>query len=269
MVVKYTLKNVGWETRVFRVPLLVDEVVAGVDSLSLEPGESRERSRIWKAKVAGWHEWRIGGRSERVRVYRQPKDAVVLDGLLSDSSGWGNKVQLSGQVEAGERGVRLGKDVYGWIAGSRSLDELGKRLTMAIWVYPMKREEGLVDVFTNGDEHVLQMTGGRTLTFFAGGWGRGDCTVDLPSDWLNHWHFITGVCDDDGLRLYIDGSLAGSTPLAGGEALHGGGSTWMIGRNEEFPGQRIFEGRVDRPMIVQEALDAAAIHALYLQGVGK
>jgi Concanavalin A-like lectin/glucanases superfamily len=194
---------------------------------------------------------------------------VVLDGLLRDSSGWGNQVRLSEPVDTGGRGVRMGKDVYGWMAGSRSLDDLGRRLTMAIWVYPVKKEEGLVDVFTNGDEHVLQIVGGRWLTFFAGGWGRGDCTVDLPADWLDHWHFLTGVCDSIGLRLYIDGSLRGFTPLEGGGVLRGSGDVWMIGRNAEFPGQRIFEGRVDRPMIVQEALDAAAVRALYLGAVDK
>jgi beta-galactosidase len=268
-VVRYQLKNVGWAARVFRVPLLVDEAVVGVDSLTLEPGEVRERSRVWKAEGEGWHVWRIGGRSQRVRVYQLPKDAVVLDGLLQDSSGWGNRVQFPGLVDTGGRGILLGKDVYGWLAGSRSLDELGRRLTMAIWVYPVKKEEGLVDVFTNGDEHVLQIAGGRSLTFFAGGWGRGDCTVDLPADWLNHWHFLAGVCDTGGLRLYIDGSLRGFTPLEGGGVLSGGGNVWMIGRNAEFPGQRIFEGRVDRPMIILEALDAGAVRALYGSGVGK
>jgi beta-galactosidase len=269
VVVRYQLKNVGWKARVFRVPLLVDEAVASVDSVSLEPGEVRERSRVWTAAGVGWHTWRIGGRSQRVRVYRSPKDAVVLDGLLQDSSGWGNQVQLSGPADTGGRGIRVGAAVYGWMAGSRSLDELGRRLTMAIWVYPAKKEEGLVDVFTNGDEHVLQIAGGRSLTFFAGGWGRGDCTVDLPADWLNHWHFLAGVCDSDGLRLYIDGSLRGFTPLEGGEVLSGSGNVWMIGRNGEFPGQRIFEGRVDRPMIVQEALDAQAVRMLYLGGGDK
>jgi hypothetical protein len=268
-VVRYQLKNVGWAARVFRVPLLVDEAVVGADSVSLEPGEERERSRVWKAEGEGWHQWRIGGLTQRVRVYRLPKDAVVLDGLLRDSSGWGNRVQLSGPVDTVGRGVRVGAAVYGWMAGSRSLDELGRRLTMAIWVNPVKKEEGLVDIFTNGDEHVLQIAGGRSLTFFAGGWGRGDCTVDLPADWLNHWHFLTGVCDTDGLRLYIDGSLRGFTLLGGGLVLSGAGNVWMIGRNAEFPGQRIFEGRVDRPMIVQEALDAAAVRALYLGGVDK
>ncbi len=269
VMVRYTLKNVGWAARVFRVPLLVDEAVVGVDSVSLEPGEERERSWVWKAEGAGWHQWRIGGMSQQVKVYLLSKDAVVLDGILKDSSGWGNTVRISGPVDTAGRGIRVGKDVYGSLAGSRSLDELGRRLTMAIWVYPVTKEEGLVDVFTNGDEHVLQIAGGRSLTFFAGGWGRGDCTVDLPADWLNHWHFLAGVCDSDGLRLYIDGNLSGFTPLEGGEVLHGGGNVWMIGRNAEFPGQRIFEGRVDRPMIVQEALDAGAVRALYGSGVDK
>jgi hypothetical protein len=37
----------------------------------------------------------------------------------------------------------------------------------------------------------------------------------------------------------------------------------MLGRNEEFPGQRIFEGRVDRPAIYLEALSADTIYRLY------
>jgi len=144
-------------------------------------------------------------------------------------------------------------------------------LTMCVWVYPEAATgQGLVDIFTNGDTHVLQIGGGgSTLTFFAGGWGRGDCTVDLPANWLHHWHYLSGVCDTDGLTVYIDGQWRRHTPLEKGVHLFGGDNTWMLGRNEEFPGQRIFEGRVDRPMIVQEALDAGTIHALYLSGVDK
>jgi hypothetical protein len=39
----------------------------------------------------------------------------------------------------------------------------------------------------------------------------------------------------------------------------------MLGRNEEFPGERIFEGRVDRPRIYQEALPADVISRIYEQ----
>ena len=39
----------------------------------------------------------------------------------------------------------------------------------------------------------------------------------------------------------------------------------MVGRNEEFPGQRIFDGRVDRPMLFQEALSAETIYNIYIK----
>jgi hypothetical protein len=183
----------------------------------------------------------------KYRVYEKPDEAVVLD-LDSngvDHSGWGNLINASA------------------IPDSRSLDDLGERLTMVVWVYPAATSPGLEDIFTNGDTHVLQVVGGRSLSFFAGGWGRGDCTVDLPADWVGRWHQVAGVCDRDGLRVYIDGRPRGFTPLEKSVHLFGGGNTWMLGRNEEFPGQRIFEGRVDRPMIFQEALSAESIYKLY------
>jgi hypothetical protein len=137
---------------------------------------------------------------------------------------------------------------------------------MSVWVYPrVAAGPGLVDLFTNGDTHVLQVAGGRSLTFFAGGWGRGDCTVDLPAEWVGHWHYLAGVCDGGSLRLYIDGRLRGYTPMEKRIHLFGGGNTWMVGRNEEFPGQRIFEGRVDRPMLFQEALSAETIYNNYIR----
>ncbi len=259
--VRYILKNTGWEKLVYRVPLLVDSMVVGIDSVSLEPGEERERSWVWKASVSGWHIWKIGGLSQRCRVYASPEEAVVLDGgaiigdtMMEDRSGWENVIH-----------VVAGREPYLWVAGSRALDDLGERLTMCVWVYPEVVKKGLVDIFTNGDTHVLQVGDGRTLTFFAGGWGRGDCTVDLPADWLHHWHYLAGVCDPSGLKVYIDGQLRGTTPLEKGVHLFGGNNTWMLGRNEEFPGERIFVGQVDRPAIYQSALSADAIYQFYIK----
>ena len=260
--VHYVLKNTGWSPQVYRVPLRVDSAIVGFDSVSLEPGEERERSWVWKALVAGWHEWQVGGLSQRCRVYASPEEAVVLDGgaiigdtMMEDRSGWGNVIHVVG-----------GRDNYLWVAGSRSLDDLGERLTMGVWVYPEDAlGKGLVDIFTNGDTHVLQIAGGERLTFFAGGWGRGDCTVDLPADWLHHWHYLAGVCEPEGLKVYIDGKLRGTTPLEKSVHLFGGNNTWMLGRNEEFPGERIFHGRVDRPAIYQSALSADTIYQLYIK----
>jgi hypothetical protein len=205
----------------------------------------------------------VGGREERFRVYSVAEDAVVLDldSVLQDRSGFGNNGMMVGERVSAP--VRLGKGSYIRIAGSPSLGDMGERLTMLLWVYPEETHRGLVDIFTNGDSHVLQIVDGRQLTFFAGGWGRGDNTVDLPVDWVGHWHLITGVCGADGLRVYIDGAAKGFTPLEISVHLFGGDNSWIIGRNEEFPGQRIFTGHVRRPRIFQEALSGEDILSIY------
>ena len=241
---RYTVKNVGWERKQFRLPLKVDGEVRKVDSVLLPAGEEGVRSAELAGGSVGWHYLKIGigEKVQRFRVYRAAEDAVVLD---LDSV------------------FRLGKDSYIRIAGNPGLGDLGERLTMMLWVYPEEAHKGLVDIFTNGDNHVLQVVDGRQLTFFAGGWGRGDNTVDLPADWVGHWHLIAGVCGADGLRVYIDGALKGFTPLEKSVHLFGGDNSWIIGRNEEFPGQRIFTGYVRRPRIFQEALSGEDILSIY------
>jgi len=108
---------------------------------------------------------------------------------------------------------------------------------------------------------VLQLKDGKTLTFFAGGWGRGDCTVDLPDDWVGHWHHLAGVCTGSTLLLYIDGRLAGRSVVDGVVNLSVT-NKWVLGRNEEFPGERIFEGRVRDAKVYAAALGEAEIRAL-------
>ena len=131
-------------------------------------------------------------------------------------------------------------------------------ITVMAWVCPKAISNGLTDMITKGDNHVLQLVNGRQITFFAGGWGRGDCTVDLPVDWLNHWHHIAGVCDGRSLKLYIDGVLKGTTELE--EAVNlSNTNKWTIGRNEEFPMQRIFTGLIDQVKIFAVPLNAQAI----------
>lgn len=235
-VVRYVLKNIGWKRVSFRVPVLVDGVVVGVDMVGLDAGEERSRNVVVTGGV-GWHVLKIGGRELRFRVYSSAVDAVVLDldsGLV-DRSGFVNRVV-----------------------------DLGERLTMMIWVRPSEVKSGLVDIFTNGDNHVLQVVNGRQLSFFAGGWGRGDCTVDLPADWVGNWHLIAGVNEAGGLRVYIDGQPKGFTPLEKSVHLVGGDNAWMVGGNEEFPGQRIYKGEFRRPRVFAEALSGEDVLSIYL-----
>jgi len=138
---------------------------------------------------------------------------------------------------------------------------MGETITMMLWVFPIGKNDGLVDLFTKGDNHVLQVAGNKQLTFFAGGWGRGECTAPLPVNWFNHWHHLAGVCEGNYFRLYIDGVLKGTTHLQNRIKLSAP-NKWTIGRNEEFPGQRIFEGYMDHIKIFAAPLSANEIQAI-------
>jgi len=249
--VGYSAKNTGWENGSYRLPIIVDDSVVAIDTVALEAGEQKMRRISWAGATVGWHQLWIGKSVQRFRVYDSRMSALVLDldSSWKDRSGFGN----DGLVRDGL--VRM--------PASPSLNDLGRRLTMLLWVRPEGVHGGLTDIFTNGDNHVLQVVDGRQLTFFAGGWGRGDCTVDLPPDWDGHWHLIAGVCDENGLKVYIDGVRRGVTPLEKGVHLYGGENTWMIGGNEEFPGQRLYRGKLRRPRIFQEALSDEEIGAIY------
>ena len=61
----------------------------------------------------------------------------------------------------------------------------------------------------------------RRYTFKAGTFGDRSslrscyCTVDLPADWLLHWHLIADVCTGEELLLYIDNELGGRLKVDG------------------------------------------------------
>jgi hypothetical protein len=135
---------------------------------------------------------------------------------------------------------------------------MGESITMMLWVFPIGKNDGLVDLFTKGDYHVLQVGGNKQLTFFAGGWGRGECTAPLPANWFNNWHHIAGVCDGNFFRLYIDGLLKGTIRVQDHVNLSAP-NKWSIGRNEEFPGQRIFDGYMDHIKIFAAPLSVSEI----------
>ena len=64
------------------------------------------------------------------------------------------------------------------------------------------------------------------------------------------------------LKVYIDGVFAGSLPLEAPKNLTVKGK-WAIGRNEEFPGERIYEGYMDNVKIFGEALTESEVSAIY------
>jgi len=82
--------------------------------------------------------------------------------------------------------------------------------------------------------------------------------VDLPENWVNNWHHLSGVSDGHLLKIFIYGvesrKLLINTPVNLFTP-----AKWMTGQNEEFPGQRIFNGMIDHFKIFAEPLNSSKI----------
>jgi len=292
--VSYRVQNISGVARRYIIPVVVNDSLAHRDSISLEPGESGVVS--WDAGPAGpgWYKVRVQQAEAAFKVYDTRLASIILDlsadrisgdGVIIDGSGFRNNaviVRPEGRSDTAGRDIRrkesvperqeapllLGKNCYLEVPNALSLDRMGETITMMTWVYPVAISGGLTDLFTKGDNHVLQVVGNRQLSFFAGGWGRGDCTVDLPVDWLGHWHHIAGVCEGSKLRVYIDGKLAGEANV-GGRVNLSVYNKWTFGRNEEFPDQRIFNGYMDKMKVYRDALTAEDISAIMQEESGR
>ncbi|MEJ5962187.1 GH92 family glycosyl hydrolase [Pedobacter immunditicola] len=269
----FNIKNVTGKTQEFSIPVAVNDTVIFTTIISLLPGEQKAVSKTFNAGKTGLKTIKVDHLQMKYKVYGAATESLLMDldftgaidGMrITDRSGFGNHGMIKGAVSRMATGkeILLGDSCYIEIPKSASLDKMEENITMMAWVNPDADETGLIDLFTKGDSHVLQTGNNKTLTFFAGGWGRGDCTVDLPADWKKKWHHITGVCKGNVLSVYINGQLAGSSIVDGVVNLSVA-SQWQIGRNEEFPSERVFHGKIDKVKIYEQPLSAAEILVIY------
>jgi putative alpha-1,2-mannosidase len=272
--VSYIIQNSGGVTRIFNIPVTLGKAVLFTDKIALFPGEKKLINHQFTVRYAGFQQLRIDSVPIHFKVYADAPESLLLDILpgkntasknIEDRSGFGNNgilLPAMSRLPESDTAVLFGDNNYVEIPNSPALDVMDKTITMMAWVKPTGGESGLVDIFTKGDSHVLQVSDGKTLTFFAGGWGRGDCTVPLPVNWRNEWHHIAGVCNGKTLYVYIDGVLKGTTVLD--EAVNLSVSNkWTLGRNEEFPSERIYHGNINKAMVFKEALSAEEIKDIY------
>ncbi|MEO7215570.1 GH92 family glycosyl hydrolase [Mucilaginibacter sp.] len=272
--VSYTVQNTGGFKRVFNIPLKLNNNVIGADKVALMPGEKRQIEHVFLVTDTGFQKIYTDNATIRFKVYDNAAQSLLLNlspanhtagGVIKDNSGFANNGTLLptvNKLSLKDTAFVLGENAYVEVTNSSSLDRLDQTISMMAWVKPTGGEPGLVDIFTKGDSHVLQVTDGKTLTFFAGGWGRGDCTVSLPDNWCNTWHHIAGVCSGRILSVYIDGVLKGTTVTD--EAVNlSNTNRWTLGRNEEFPAERVYHGYINRAMVYKEALSGDDISKLY------
>lgn len=272
--VNYAVQNIGGLKRVFIIPVSINDSVGFKDTITLGPGEKKNIKHHFIAFKTGLQNLAIDSVTAKYKVYRENSGSLFLDlspverpadNIVSDRSGFSNSghiISVAGHTRGPDNRLLFGKDCFVQIPSTASLDMLSETITMMVWVYPTAASGGLTDIFTKGDTNVLQVAGGKTLTFFAGGWGRGDCTVDLPSNWMEHWHQIAGVCSGKTLYVYIDGLLKGTTII--GQAVNlSVNNPWVLGRNDEFPSERVFDGYIGNAKIFKEALSGEEIFSLF------
>jgi hypothetical protein len=264
--ISFTAQNIGGVEKRFTIPVKMNgEIVHIENGVTLKPGEQVRITFPFVVKKDGWYTVNINKATGKFSVYSSPLKTILLDLFLNkstalDQSGFGNNGKVIGTSVAQQ--LLLGKDCFVEIPNAPSLDVMGNTLTMMAWVYPLGQDRGLVDMMTKGDSHVLQIAGGKMLTFFAGGWGRGDVTVPVPDNWKDHWHHIAGVCYGDSLKLYIDGQLKGTTIVTDNVNLSGI-NKWTLGRNEEFPSVRIFNGYMDKVKVFAAPLSEKEINEVF------
>jgi len=269
--VAFNAQNTGGEARSYQLPVMLNDSLLRTVNITLQPGEKTRLHLELPMRHTGWQTLAVYSAGERFKVYDSARAALLLHlqperhsgGAVPDLSGFGNNARIiynGKEPQPARQPLLFGKDCFVEVPHAPGLNQIEQTLTMMAWVKPTAAASGLVDLFTKGDAHVLQVVNGKTLNFFAGGWGRGECSTLLPDNWLHHWHHIAGVCDGASLRLYVDGVLKAVTPLSekGIRDVH---SHWNVGRNEEFPSARIFNGYMKDIKLFAAPLSAAAIQA--------
>ena len=271
--ITFNVQNTDGEPHTFYIPVTINDSLVCTDTITLQPGAIQPVAQAIPVKRVGVQTLRVNNAAQLFKVYNRNTETALLDlsaiaadgSAVIDRSGFGNDGVIMREApnksSTSLKTLRFNKDCYIQVPGSIPVDSMGETITMMLWVFPIGKNDGLVDLFTKGDYHVLQVAGNKQLSFFAGGWGRGECGAPLPVNWFNNWHHIAGVCDGNYLSVYIDGVLKGTTRLPDRINLSAP-NKWTIGRNEEFPGQRIFDGYMDHIKIFAAPLSANEIMAI-------
>jgi len=266
----FLMQNKGGIDETATISVLVDDSICEKRVVSLAPGEIKKMEGRLLFKKDGFHRLQVGSKLNHIKIYEKNINSGVIDLVVSntakgdtikDQSGlWNNGLihGRSGDPAPFLQAIKADSICYAVIPNAKSLDNLDERITIMAWVKPTGNNSGLADIITKGDFIALQSSGSKSLSWFAGGWGRGSCSADLPDNWMNNWHHIAGVADGRTLKIYIDGVESGSVTINPPVNLSSP-ARWMLGRNEEFPDQRFFDGFVNHFKIFVEPLSEAEI----------
>ncbi|MCC5931912.1 MAG: GH92 family glycosyl hydrolase [Cyclobacteriaceae bacterium] len=270
--ITFQVMNPGSRERKMSIPVNINGSLSHVIEVLLAPGEKKLIENAFAVGNEGIYQLYIGDQLTGIyKVYKNASDATLFEfhtakenidnSRLTDHSGLNNHGKFYGnRLDAeNEQFIFNQENYFELLSSSYDADTF----SLMLWVYPFQNSEHLVSLISCGDQHVLQYHARhKTLSFFTGGWGRGEVTVSLPEKWENKWHHITAVYEGGEIRLYLNGVMEGKRDQKP-RALREPNLPWLLGRNSEFPGRRIFHGKMDFIRRFESALSAEEINQLY------
>ena len=183
-----------------------------------------------------------------------------------DSSGFANTGTITGatRIAAGKNGGALNFDGSGDLVrvnSSNSLN-LSSGMTLEAWVRPTAAQTGWrAIVHRESVAYFLHAShdGGDLRPAAGGSFGGKDAVAVLASSalTLNTWTHLASTYDGTTLRLYVNGTLAGSRAVNG--SIETSSDPLYIGGNRQW--REDFQGQIDDVRIYNRALSAAEILA--------
>ena len=264
-VVAVSLKNVDGRHFHGSENMTIDGTQILTIGVDLAPGDTAKYQFAVPIKSPGMHSLAVAGREMLIKVVSDTLQTTMLDvdyshGRATDRSGFGNDGTPHGPLAWTDSTVTTGREAFIEFPQSPSLMHTGDQITMLTWAL-LRRGDWHSDFFTKGDKYALKIQDQRTLTFFAGGWGRGSADIVWPDELYGQWHLLAGVCRPGELKIYVDGELKYTMPVSG--RMEPNDLPWNIGRNAEMPFDRFGNNTFARTRIFALALTDGQVKEIY------
>ncbi|MDR2117761.1 MAG: hypothetical protein LBP87_15400, partial [Planctomycetaceae bacterium] len=158
---------------------------------------------------------------DAIRKYPNLQGGFIWDwvdqGLVTDIPG---RWILPASLKTSVFGTIIEKDGKKFLQGYATVSEPSsihvgnKKLKLEALVFPIDGTTG--PFIGKGDTQFgLKQVNQNSIQFYVHNNGWTEITVNVPKNWYNHWHTITGTYDGKELVLSVDGQVLGRTPYSG------------------------------------------------------
>lgn len=188
-------------------------------------------------------------------------NSSFLDATLNNYDGTNTgTIIAAGQIAGGRGFVRSDGTDYITISGMMSSPP---NITLSAWAYLNSADGNGSEVISMGDKVAIRMNAGSTSGFFFDGsnWNTTSATTNILGGWHNlAYTFTSGGTSQ---KLYIDGTLAGTTSYTSTISYTSLGSNTIIGKHGNGGTGYTFDGAIDEVRVSNAVRSAGWILTEY------